>query len=324
MITEARQIAFKTHKEARMLPEFSGDFIQWLRGFYYTATCGSMTAAMKKMHRNQSALTYQIKSLEKEFGVKLFTGTKNNRILTEEGKLLLTRASQLFSSINDLRQQLINLPSEVRGELRIMAMFSFYNHILPYLVERFASRHQDVFFHLHTCQMEKTLFEEVDSGRVDMGILSSNRIPDDFATVPLFKTDVVLVTPAHVRLEGEHITLADIQGLQLASVSPRSSLWLNINLQCHQYGVTLKPKHIIDQQDCFLRCVAAGMCSTLIDRFVVDDFPDACAFNVYSLQKYFRPRQYYLVMQKKSVYHYPQIKAFYAFLMHEFEVPDPA
>ena len=28
-----------------MLPEFSGDFIQWLRGFYYTATCGSMTAA---------------------------------------------------------------------------------------------------------------------------------------------------------------------------------------------------------------------------------------------------------------------------------------
>lgn len=87
-----------------MLPEFSGDFIQWLRGFYYTATCGSMTAAMKKMNRNQSALTYQIKSLEKEFGVKLFTGTKNNRVLTEEGKLLLTRASQIFSSINDLRQ----------------------------------------------------------------------------------------------------------------------------------------------------------------------------------------------------------------------------
>lgn len=168
--------------------------------------------------------------------------------------------------------------------------------------------------------MENMLFEEVDSGRVDMGILSSNRIPDDFSTVPLFKTDVVLVTPAHVRLEADHITPADIQGLRLAAVSTRSSLWLNIDLQCRQYGITLKPKHIIEQQDCLLRCVASGMCSTLIDRFVVDDFPDASSFNVYSLHQYFRPRQYYLIMQKKSVYQYPQIKAFYAFLMHEFEV----
>lgn len=178
-----------------MLQEFSGDFIQWLRGFYYTATCGNMTAAMKVMHRNQSALTYQIKSLEKEFGVKLFNGTKNNRALTEEGKFLLSRASQLFAFINELREQLVKLPSEARGKLHIGAMFSFYNHILPQLVERFAQRHPDALFRLQSGFLESRLFEDVSNGSLDMAILSSSRIPEEFATVPLFLSELVLATP---------------------------------------------------------------------------------------------------------------------------------
>ncbi|WP_308620808.1 LysR family transcriptional regulator [uncultured Desulfovibrio sp.] len=305
-----------------MLQEFSGDFIQWLRGFYYTATCGNMTAAMKQMHRNQSALTYQIKCLEKEFGVKLFTGTKNNRILTEEGKLLLSRASQLFSFINELRQQLVNMPSDVHGELRIEAMFSFYNHILPQLVERFATRHSGVMFRLTSSLLESRLFEDVASNRVDMGILSSSRIPEEFMSIPLFLSELVLITPRGVQLDASHLSLEDLASLQLGAPTPKSSLWLNVSLQCQQYGITLKPKHIIDHQDCLLRCVASGLCCTILDRFVVDDIHQPGQFNIYPLKKFFRPRQYYVVMQKESPYQYPQVKAFFAFLMREFEVED--
>lgn len=305
-----------------MLPEFSGDFIQWLRGFYYTATCGNMTAAMKEMHRNQSALTYQIKNLEKEFGVKLFSGTKNNRVLTEEGKLLLNRASQLFTFINQLRDQLVNLPSDIQGELRISAMFSFYNHVLPQLVEKFARRYPDVLFRLRSGKWESAVFEDIISGKNDLAILSSSNIPDELAKVPLFRTDLVLVTPARIRLNPEHITLEQIANLQLGSSELKSSLWMNVSRQCQRYGITLIPKHIIDHQECLLQCVASGLCSTILDAFVVDDSP--ARINVYSLNHIFKPRQYYLVMQKYSPYQYPQVKAFYSFLLKEFEVPEKA
>lgn len=305
-----------------MLQEFSGDFIQWLRGFYYTATCGNMTAAMKEMHRNQSALTYQIKNLEKEFGVKLFTGTKNNRVLTEEGKLLLNRAAQLFGFIRELREQLAHLPSEVKGELRLSAMFSFYNHILPQLVEKFATRHPDVLFRLHSGMLEKDVFDAVLSGTVDMGLLASMNIPDELVSIPLFRTDLVLITPARLRLNPDQLTLEQISHLQLGSSELKSSLWLNITGQCQRYGITLKPKHIIDHQDCLLHCVASGLCSTILDAFVVEDVNFRGALNVYPLTRYFKPRQYYLVMQKQSPYQYPQVKAFYRFLLGEFEVGD--
>lgn len=304
-----------------MLREFSGDLIQWLRGFYYTATCGNMTSAMKHMNRNQSALTYQIKSLEKEFGVKLFSGARNNRVLTDEGRFLLSRASQLFSFINALSEQLTNLPTEVRGELHITSMFSFYNHIMPQLVEKFAQKNSEVLFRLHPCTFEKELFEQISSGSADMGILASARIPDELFSLPLFKTDLVLITPQRLRLNPAAITLEDISALELGASPLKSSLWLNISLQCRRYGVTLKPKHIIDQQDCLLRCVESGLCSAILDGFVVEDLASP-RLNVYSLKKIFRPRQYYLIMQKDSPYQYPQIKAFYSFLLHEFEITD--
>ena len=304
-----------------MFPEFSGDFIQWLRGFYYTATCGNMTSAMKVMNRNQSALTYQIKSLEKEFGVKLFSGTKNNRVLTEEGKLLLNRATQLFGFIQELREQLVNLPSEVRGELRVSAMFSFYNHVLPQLVERFSTRHPDVCFRLKSGFLESTLFEEVGTGKVDMAILSSSRIPDELLTVPLFTSDLVLITPPSVHPpEQEGVSLSFIQSLKLGAPTLNSSLWLNVASQCQQYGYALKPKHIIDHQDCLLRCVGAGMCSAILDGFVVDDMADGLKVNVYPLKHLFKSRAYYLIMQKDAPYQYPQVKAFHSFIMNEFEV----
>lgn len=64
------------------------------------------------------------------------------------------------------------------------------------------------------------------------------------------------------------------------------------------------------------------MCSAIVDRFVVEDDTIADRLNIYPLKNIFRPRPYYLIMQKNAPYLYPQVKVFYAFLMHEFEV-DP-
>ncbi len=59
-----------------MIPEFNGDYIQWLRGFYYTVELGSMVKAITVMNRNQSAISYQIQSLENLYGVSLFSNIK--------------------------------------------------------------------------------------------------------------------------------------------------------------------------------------------------------------------------------------------------------
>lgn len=45
-----------------MINEFNGDFLQWLRGFYYVARTGSISRAASKMNRSPaaSALSQQV------------------------------------------------------------------------------------------------------------------------------------------------------------------------------------------------------------------------------------------------------------------------
>ena len=52
-----------TVQECIMIEEFNGDFLQWIRGFYYVARTGSITRAARKMNRSQSSVSYQIQCL---------------------------------------------------------------------------------------------------------------------------------------------------------------------------------------------------------------------------------------------------------------------
>jgi DNA-binding transcriptional LysR family regulator len=69
-----------------------GDFLQWLRGFYYVAKRRSVTQAAMEMRRNQPTISHQIKCLESEFGVALFERSSGKMELTPEGRALLEKA----------------------------------------------------------------------------------------------------------------------------------------------------------------------------------------------------------------------------------------
>ena len=72
-----------------MIPELNGDFLQWLRGFYYVAKTGSVRRAAELMHRNPSTISYQLRSLETELNTVLFDRYKKSLQITPEGKKLL-------------------------------------------------------------------------------------------------------------------------------------------------------------------------------------------------------------------------------------------
>jgi len=57
--------------------------------FYVVAKNGSISAAADVLFISQPAVTFQIKKLEEQLGVSLFTRTKRGVVLIEEGKFYL-------------------------------------------------------------------------------------------------------------------------------------------------------------------------------------------------------------------------------------------
>ena len=81
-----------------MIEELNGDFLQWLRGFYYVAQTGSIRRAAQMMNRNPSTISYQLRSLEEELNTVLFDRYKKSLRITPEGKKLFEWTCLLYTS----------------------------------------------------------------------------------------------------------------------------------------------------------------------------------------------------------------------------------
>jgi molybdenum-dependent DNA-binding transcriptional regulator ModE len=113
-----------------MIDQIGGDFLQWLRGFYYVAKRGSVTQAGMEMGRNQPTISHQIKCLEKEFGVALFERSSGKMELTPEGKALLEKTISLFETVKEMKSEIQGEKLEQEGRV-IIATTHAIIHFLP-------------------------------------------------------------------------------------------------------------------------------------------------------------------------------------------------
>ena len=78
--------------------------IQGLNCFIAAASCGSFTAAARKLYVSQPNLSKSIEALENELGVRLFVRTNKGVKLTDDGAELLDQATDIINSLNDISE----------------------------------------------------------------------------------------------------------------------------------------------------------------------------------------------------------------------------
>lgn len=104
-----------------MIPELSGDFLQWLRGFYYIAKRGTVRKAAEILNKTPSTVSYQLKCLENDLGTVLFGRYKKNLIITGDGKRLLDWAITTFETLQGMRSSMGTSDEHLQGEVLLGA-----------------------------------------------------------------------------------------------------------------------------------------------------------------------------------------------------------
>ena len=114
-----------------MIEEMGGDFLQWLRGFYYVAKTGSVTLAAHEMGRNQPTISHQIKCLENEFSVTFFDRSGGKMTLTPEGRIFLEKTISLFEIIKEMKSEIAHEKLPHKGEIIIATTHAISCYYLP-------------------------------------------------------------------------------------------------------------------------------------------------------------------------------------------------
>ncbi|MFC5469595.1 LysR family transcriptional regulator [Cohnella suwonensis] len=188
-----------------------------LRLFHVVAELGSVTKAAERLNVSQPAVTGQIKKLERELGLRLFSPRGRGILLTDSGRALAAEAIRLFSLEADIERAISRLRDGTAGVLTIAATYLPANYLLPDLVAEYKSRYPDVNVRLSTVGSARAT-ELLLRYEADLAVVGGARIANPLLkTWPWRKDDMWFVAHAGHRLAGRETTLADIVSEPFAS-----------------------------------------------------------------------------------------------------------
>lgn len=152
-----------------MINELNGDFIQWLRGFYYVARSGSVRKAAELMHRNPSTISYQLHALENELGVILFDRYNKTMRITHEGETLFEWAIATFDALKNMFASVSSEGGNLHGPLKMASTLLIVSlAIKP--VTQFIRTYPGVQLTIQR-KLSGDVRKDVDEAEVDFGIL---------------------------------------------------------------------------------------------------------------------------------------------------------
>src|SRR6516165_129252 len=106
-----------------------------LRYFVAVAQTGNFSRAAERCHVSQPSLSQQILKLERRLGQPLLNRLGRRAVLTDAGRLLLDRATNILATVDDAERRLCAGAEQQGGRLAIGAIPTVAPFVLPRTLE---------------------------------------------------------------------------------------------------------------------------------------------------------------------------------------------
>lgn len=226
-----------------------------LRAFHHVAICGGFSRAANELHLTQPAISDQVRKLEEEYDVLLFSRQHRQVALTAMGEKLLAVTHRLF----DAESQALELLSESRalriGTLRLIA--DSVHHVLPVL-GAFRETYPGVQITVRTGNTE-TVPARLMSYEADLGVLGDTTPRREFEVVPLNATPIIaFVAAGHPLAARRSLSLAELAGLPLVMRESGSRTRRLLEQRAAGAGVALHYAIEVEGREAVRDIIAAG------------------------------------------------------------------
>lgn len=183
-----------------------------LRHLLYFSTVAEelhFTKAAAKLFISQPPLSRQIKELEEELGVQLFTRSNKQVTLTDAGKYFKKQVDAVFSQLEESKHVVRQIHLSISGELKIGYISSVYQSHLAEVLKAMRAE----FPHVKTSLYEVptvTQIKELEQGKLDVGILRAPVLSENLIVKTLFFDPFVVVIPVSNQTFNTNYELANL------------------------------------------------------------------------------------------------------------------
>ena len=186
--------------------------LRQLEYFREIADTGSINEAARRLNMSQPPLSYQLRLLEEELGVRLFERSSQGVTLTEAGTLLYSRAGELLSYADSTKQEVERFGR--RRILRLGLTSSTVAPMIPFIAE-YARRNPEASFEVHD-GTTFSLFNSLLAGIIDVSVVRTPlRLDEVEHTVLCTEPMIAVSAPAEETPRRGRASLSELTGRPL-------------------------------------------------------------------------------------------------------------
>ncbi|MDD9270516.1 LysR family transcriptional regulator [Paenibacillus sp. GCM10023248] len=242
---------------------------------YFAAICKEMhfTRASEKLGMSQPTLSHQIKTLEDELGVPLFDRIGKKIAITEAGKILLAECKVIFSSLENVKVQIMELQKVARGTLSIGALPGELTQLVSSVLLDFHYIYPEI--QIKVINLDD-IVERVMQNEIDLAITIFPIEDERIRKIPLYKEDMYLVVSSqHPLADQERINFEDINQYPVVLFPQSHKCRQVIDFTSNSCGLTIEPIIETTAIETIISLVKTGAAVTALSKTYVNMYNDA-------------------------------------------------
>jgi DNA-binding transcriptional LysR family regulator len=242
-----------------------------LRCFEVTFEERGFKRATARLHVTQPALSYQIKQLEADLGVQLFSRRPGGISPTEAGELLFRHVRRISALVRQAKDAVRELTEGSAGEIRVGTVNSVGIYFLPSLLWAVRTRHPAARPTVLYRDSEGIL-DALLASRLDLAILADPRMDHRLKYETLFEERVSLVSArSHPLGALPRVRPGDLQRTTFVALSPSTPTGALAAAHLARLGVAVDPVVSSEDVETVKRMVALGMGIAFLPDMVTAD-----------------------------------------------------
>ena len=164
-----------------------------LRSFLAVVETGSVTAAADELYVTQPSVSAAVSALSKEVGADLTVRLGRSVEPSAAGKAFAPYAAHVIGLLDQGGRAAREAAGVAERELRIAAVTTAAEHIVPQLVQEFSARRPELTLTLDVGNRER-VFREVANHRVDVAIGGRPPATGQLSGAPILDNPILLIT----------------------------------------------------------------------------------------------------------------------------------
>ncbi len=219
---------------------------------------GGFTAAARAVHVSQPSLSHGIRVLEAELGVELFARLGRSVSPTASGAAVIAAARRVLREVADLEAAVAAIGALEQGRLVLAALPTLAVDPLAAMLGGFRRAHPGVVLRVLESEDPAGVEQRVRAGEAELGLTDITSVGRGLRRVPLFRQDLVAVSPPDADASPDPLTPAALAALPLVVTPPRTSTRRLLDAAFSRHGIEPRIAVELTNREAIVPLVLAG------------------------------------------------------------------